>query len=213
MLQLTPEHLRTVTPKCKEPAEWANALNMAMEKFKISTDRGNVIEFLSQCAHESQEFNRLEENLNYSALRLIQVWPKRFPTIEQASIYAWSPVRLANHVYANRMGNGDETSGDGWFYRGRGLIMVTGLKNYVRIAIWTQAEKLLALPNWLLTKTGAAESAAAWWAHTPKLRELAIDKPDDDDNADFLSITRIVNGGVVGSIERKKYHDAFASIL
>src|SRR5207237_1183036 len=83
-----------------------------------------------QCAHESQELNRLVENLYYSATALARTWPRRFPAVTEAEAYARQPERIANRVYADRLGNGDEDSGDGWRYRGRGIIQITGRGNY-----------------------------------------------------------------------------------
>ena len=104
-------------------------LNGALNEFEINTPLREAA-FLAQTAHESQNFTRLVENLNYSAKRLTQVWPKRFPTLDKAQPYANNPEKLANFTYANRNGNGSEASGDGWKYRGRGFIQITGRANY-----------------------------------------------------------------------------------
>src|SRR5713226_4099532 len=121
--------LQTVMPRCKEPTNWVAPLNAAMARFDIN-DARRAAAFLAQIAHESAELCSLTENLSYSAARLMSVWPKRFPTVAAAQQYERNPEKLANFVYASRLGNGDENSGDGWRYRGRGLIQVTGRGNY-----------------------------------------------------------------------------------
>lgn len=210
---ITADQLRLATPACKLPDVWAPILSEAMSAYGVSADRGNTVEFLAQCAHESQEFNRLEENLNYSAQRLMAVWPKRFPTLATATPYARNPQALANYVYSGRMGNGDAASGDGWAMRGRGLIMITGKINYIRVGKLIKDLNLLRHPEHLSTPHGAAASAAAWWMDIPKLRTLAVDEPDDDDQADFIAISRIVNGGTVGLAKRAAYRDAFLAVI
>lgn len=210
MYAITQNQLRDAAPACKHPELWAPLLTDAMQTYGLAADRGNVVEFLAQCAHESQEFNRLEENLNYSAQRLMAVWPKRFPTLASAVPYARNPAALANRVYANRMGNRNEASGDGWRTRGRGLIMVTGTDNYVRVGKLIRDLNLLQHPERLSSPEGAAMSAAAWWMDNPRLRALAVDESDDDDEADFVAITRIVNGGAEGLKARARYRDAFS---
>ncbi len=213
MIVITPDQLRSATPKCQAPDEWAPILSAAMARFGIAQDWGNTVEFLAQCAHESREFNKLEESLKYSAPRLVQVWPKRFPTEAVAAPYANNPKKLANFIYANRMGNRDEASGDGWNTRGRGLIMITGTANYRRVGALLMAAGLHVTPDYLSTKEGAANASAAWWMDNPKLQQLAIDQPDDDDQADFVAISRIVNGGVTGLAERGRFLAAFKQVV
>src|SRR5687767_14886820 len=117
---LTAPRLQRFLPALADAAGWTDALNPALAQFEITTPP-RIAAFLAQVALESMEFSHLVENLNYSAKRLMVVWPRRFPTLAAASPYARNPERLANHVYAKRLGNGDATSGDGWRFRGRGL--------------------------------------------------------------------------------------------
>ena len=122
--------LKTALPLCKEPDQWAQALNPAMDKFEINTP-ARVACFLAQTGHESGQFNRLIEGLFYkTAARLTAVWPRRFPNEASAAPYVKNEEKLANFVYANRIGNGPVESGDGFRYRGRGLIQITGRSNY-----------------------------------------------------------------------------------
>jgi putative chitinase len=209
MFVISTQQLSAAVPKCTNPDRWADAVNNAALMFGIAADRSELIEWLTQCAHESENFNRLEENLSYTAERLVQVWPKRFPSLTVANNYARSPHKLADFVYADRMGNGPEHTGDGWRWRGRGLIMVTGRANYLRMQKLLGYTDLMACPDKLCTRDGAAMSAAAYWSSNPRLRALAKDEPTDNDYADFVSITRIVNGGAAGLAERAALREAF----
>ena len=192
-VELTEQQLKEIMPGCTDPAAWVAALNEAMARFDIGSS-GRMAAFLAQIAHESGQLTRLSENLNYSAQRLMQVWPKRFPTMEKARQYERNPERLANNVYARRLGNGDEASGDGWRFRGRGLIQLTGLDNY-RAAAQGIGLPLEDEPD-LLLQPGPAALSAAWFWKSHGLNELA------DANADFSTITRRINGGTVGLDER-----------
>jgi len=121
MLVLTDAQLLAFLPTLAGPTAWVQALNPAWARFGIATrERGAA--FLAQVAHESGGFRRMEENLSYTAKRLAQVWPSRFPTEDIARAFERQPERLANVVYARRLGNGDAASADGWRHRGRGLI-------------------------------------------------------------------------------------------
>lgn len=192
-------------PKCTNPSGWAPHLHEAMTRFRVNEDKDVVAVFLAQIAVESQEMNRLDENLNYSAERLNKVWPKRFPTVAAALPYARNPHRLANFVYANRFGNGGEQSGDGYRYRGRGLKQLTFVDNYVACGE-ALGWDLVNNPDRLMTKEGAAHSAAWFWSSRPQnLSMLADDLPDDDDDQDFLWITRAINGGTNGIDLRRAY--------
>ena len=142
-------------------------------------------------------FNRLEENLNYSTTtRLMQVWPKRFPNAAMAQPFVNTPELLGNFVYANRLGNGPSSSSDGYRFRGRGIVQLTGRSNY------TDASKELGVdlvedPG-LLAEPKVAAMSAAWFWSTRGLNALADDSTSDDDLEDFTEITRRINGGTVG---------------
>lgn len=213
MFTITPEHLRMGAPRCPAPEKWAAALNDAMMLTGLAADVDYIVEFLAQCAHESDQFTRLEENLNYSPDRLMAVWPKRFPTLAIAALYGGKPHALADFVYANRMGNGDVASGDGWNYRGRGPIMITGLDAYRAMSKRIGDPLLITCPDRLCTASTGAMAAAAWWMDRPELNRLAQDLPDDDDTSDTMSISRIVNGGSTGMAQRLKLRDAFNRAL
>lgn len=199
MPELSARQLKLIMPACTAPEEWAAALNPAMTRFEIART-GRMAAFLAQIGHESGQLSRLSENLNYSAKRLMQVWPGRFTTLEKALPYERNPEKLAGHVYAKRLGNGDETSGDGWRYRGRGLIQLTGRGNY-RAAAGGIGLPLEEQPD-LLVQPEAAALSAAWFWKSHGLNELADDSNDDNDTEDFRTITRRLNGGTVGLKER-----------
>ncbi|WP_196140699.1 LysM peptidoglycan-binding domain-containing protein [Aliikangiella sp. G2MR2-5] len=171
-------------------------LNRQMQKFKINTPL-RCAHFLAQLAHESGCFNYKEENLNYSAEALQKVFNKYFPTEELAQQYARQPEKIASRVYANRMKNGDEASGDGWKYRGRGLIQLTGKDNYSR---FTQTMKIdfVNNPDWVADNPDYSVAAACWFWCDKNLNKAA-------DKDDLLNITKRINGGTNGLDDRKVY--------
>ena len=159
--------------------------------------------FLAQTAHESGGFRVMEENLNYSSDRLMAIFPKYFRNIDARS-YHRQPEKIANHVYANRMGNGDEESGDGYKFRGRGLIQLTGRSNYTLFAEENDMDVDDAV-SYLTTPEGAIESAAWFWNRND-INELA-----EDDNV--VAVTKRINGGTNGLDDRRKYTNKFKDIL
>lgn len=212
MYVMTAEKLRKTVPRCTDPVGWVRVLNAAAAEFGIADDGDVFAEWLAQAAHESADFTRLEESLNYTAERLIAVWPKRFPSLTVAAPYARAPHKLADFVYSNRMGNGPVESGDGWRFRGRGF-GVTGRKNYELVANRLSDPSILLCPDKLCTKETAARAFAAWWSSDRRLNALALDRLDDDDEADFVSISKIVNGGTVGLDARRQLRDAFKAAM
>ncbi len=173
-----------LAPLCARPDAWVDCLNEAIERFEITTNQ-RIAMFLATCAHESARFATLEENLNYSAKALIDRWSARF-TPQEAADYARHPARIANRVYANRGGNGDEASGDGWTYRGRGPIQITLMDNNRRCGE-VLALPLLAEPDRLLEPEGGALSAGWFWSENG-CNAVA-------DEGDFNGVSGIVNRG------------------
>jgi len=210
MPDLSSSQLAAIMPACPDAESWTPALNAAMQQFEITTTE-RMAAFLAQLAHESGQMKRLTENLNYSAQRLMQVWPARFPTLGKAQLYERNPEKLANYVYAKRLGNGDETSGDGWHFRGRGLIQLTGRGNY-RSAAQGIGQPLEEQPE-LLEQPGAAALSAAWFWKSHGLNELADDQNDDNDTDDFKTITKRINGGTVGLKERMAFWEKAKTVL
>ena len=181
---------------------FVSALNDAMARFKIHS-RLRESAFLAQVGHESGQLRTLVENLNYSAEGLIKTWPKRFNLVSAASV-ARKPEQIANIVYASRMGNGPAVSGDGWRYRGRGLIQVTGWVNYQACGEALSLD-LLIKPE-LLEQPAYAALSAAWFWSSNGLNELA-------DAGHFEAITRRINGGLSGQADRLKLWARAAAVL
>jgi len=194
---ITISQLNRIAPKSDENL-WVPLLNETFDKFDINTPH-RVAAFLAQAAFESYEFTRLVENMRYSAERMIAVWPTRFKTLSLAMPYENNPQKLANCVYANRMGNGDESSNDGWRFRGRGIFHLTGRDNY-RSAGCVLGLELSMEPSLVETPEVAAFTAGWFW-ESKGLNELA----DYNDDMHFIKITKIINGGINGLSEREKY--------
>ena len=188
---ITEGQLRAIMPHAgANVASFVQPLNVAMRAHGISGAEQRAA-FLAQVSVESGDLRHTEENLHYSAARLHQVWPRRFHSAAAAQPYAQNPEALGNHIYANRLGNGDEASGDGYRFRGRGLMQVTGRDNYRAAGFENQPEALAAPGN-------AADSAARFWETNglnPRTRNVLTRGP-------FNGVTRTVNGGDNGSQER-----------
>lgn len=163
--------------------------------------------FLAQCAHESGGFKLTQENLNYSVKGLLTIFRKYFPTEASANAYARQPLRIANRVYGNRMGNGPESSGDGYRYRGRGYIQLTGKYNYTAFDAFVP-DNILQNPELVATKYPLL--SAAWFWHKNNLNALA-DKGTTD--AHVTAVTRRVNGGTNGLADRLQYFKKFHRLL
>ena len=185
---------KRVFPKCKEPEILVNLLDNILNPAGINT-KERVCMFLAQCGHESAEFTIYNENLNYSANGLRSVFGKYFPTDDLANQYARKPEKIANKVYANRIGNGPESSGDGWKYRGRGMIMTTGRANYTEFSKYSGIDAVNN-PDLLATDISVAIKSAIWFWNKNKLNTYC-------DNNDFIGLTKRINGGLNGIIDRQ----------
>ena len=172
--------------------EWIGPLNETFAKFGIATVDEQAA-FIGQYSHESNHFRTLQENLNYRPETLHQLWPQRFPTMEIAAQYAHQPEKIANKVYANRMGNRDEASGDGFRFHGRGLPQLTGHDLYFHFGQFI-GENLVANPDLVATPKYAA-MAGGWYWKTHNLSAAA-------DAEDWVKVTKIINGGTFGLEER-----------
>ena len=193
----TKQQLKEMIPKNPYVDQWFEAISEILPEYEITTPQ-RVAAFLAQCAHESGGFVFLKENLNYKAASLRRVFPKYFPDDAIAAQYAGKGEMIANRVYANRMGNGDEASGDGWRYCGRGLIQLTGKNNYTFFA------GSLDIPveeasEYLQTFEGAVQSACFFWEQN-KLNQWA-------DTGDILTLTKRINGGTIGLEDRIKHYE------
>ena len=183
---LSPDQLRVFLNNLSDYEKWYQALMKFLPAYNITT-RQQVCAFLAQTHHESAGYRHLAENLNYRWESLRRVWPRHFPTDEIAKQYAHNPERIANRAYANRMGNGDEASGDGWRYRGQGLIQLTGRDNQSRFANDID-EPLTDMVDYLSTCNGAVESACWFWK-TNNLNRW-VDSADFDGLSDSINLGR-----------------------
>jgi putative chitinase len=189
--------------KLKIGPEWVDALNETFQRFNIHTVNQQA-SFLGQCGHECGNFRILEENLNYKAATLMKSWPRRFPTLEVANAYAGNPKKIANMVYSSRMGNRDENSGDGYRFRGRGCIQLTGYSNYFH-ASQALGTDFVMQPDLVATPKFAALTAGWFW-DTHKLN-------GPSDALDHAKVTKIINGGTIGLDERIKHTNEAIHIL
>lgn len=203
---LTKEQLKQLLPKNPYIDYWHNALSILLPDYEINTPQ-RVAAFVAQCAHESGNFMVLQENLNYKWQSLRKLFPKYFPDDAIAQDYASRPNKqaaIANRIYANRMGNGPEESGDGYKYRGRGLIQLTGKHNYTWFAASLEISPDEA-SDYLSTFEGAAQSACWFW-ETNKLNQWA-------DKGDIVTLTKRINGGTIGLDDRIKHYEHALHVL
>ena len=203
---ITLAQFKKFAPHTKYAQQWYDTLfspqtelggKSLLDEYQINTPK-RVAAFLAQCAHESGGFVFVTENLNYSAAGLMKTFAKYFPDQATADAYARQPDKIANKVYANRMGNGPESSGDGARYKGRGLIQVTGKDNY----FWF-ASSLGITPEeaseYMQTFEGAGQSACWYWEQA-SLNKLA-------DAGDIKAMTKRINGGYIGLADREHHYE------
>lgn len=177
-----------------------------MSQYQINTEL-RLCHFLSQCAHESLNFKATSENLNYSAKALMGTFKKYFPTEDKAKLYERQPEKIANLVYANRMGNGNEASGDGWKYRGRGFIQLTGKVNYQSFDK-VVPEDILVTPDLVATKYPLL--SAGWYWNS---RNINAEADRGDTELIITAVTKLINGGTNGLIDRIELFNKFYSLL
>ncbi len=209
---ITLAQFKKFAPNTKYAQQWYDTLFGAqsefggkslLDEYQINTPK-RVAAFLAQCGHESGGFVFVTENLNYSASGLMRVFPKYFPTQELAKQYERNPRKIASRVYANRMGNGDEASSEGFAYRGRGILQLTGKDNYFWFAASLDITPAEAA-EYLETFEGAAQSACWFW-ETNKLNKFV-------DGNDFKGLTRAINGGYIGLADREHHYEIALAML
>lgn len=197
------DSLRAILPNCKDPVTWAEELSIELPQYNITTAE-EISSFIAQTGHESAHYNILVENLNYSKDGLRKIFGKYFPTDQLAMQYAKNPPMIASRVYANRMGNGDEASREGWKYRGRGLIQCTGKRNYQSCSQFLfQDDRLLDEPDYL-TEYKYAILSACWYWTVNKLNNYA---------SDVKATTKLVNGGYHGLDDRSAIYERAMACL
>jgi len=203
-MTLTKDHIIHILHGNADAAAWADAALEILPKYEINTPN-RIAGFFAQCGHESMNFTALSENLNYRAETLEKLFSKYFSKAgRNAADYAKQPEKIANVIYASRMGNGDTASGDGYRFRGRGVIQLTGKDNYSAFALSIK----MTLPDvieYVQTKKGALESACWYW-NSRKLN-IACDEND------IVKMTKLVNGGIIGLEDRRKHYDQTLAIL
>lgn len=207
MTLLTVDQLRVMIPTNKEVEAWCEELNKALPKYDITTPQ-RIAGFISQCAHESMDFNALSENLNYREETLNKIFSRYFgPGKRNAAEYARNPEKIANYVYMDEFRTsklGNTQPGDGWRFRGRGLKQLTGRDNYTRFAKDYDMTAEQAA-EWLETKEGALASALWFW-NTNKLNAIA-------DTGNVAALTKKINGGDIGLADRQaRYTKAMAAL-
>ena len=205
-MELTKDQLKQLLPKNPYVDHWHNALSKLLPDYDINTPQ-RIAAFIAQCAHESGGFTALKENLNYKPATLRKLFGKYFPTDALAEEYCAKPNKqeaIANRIYASRMGNGDEASGDGYKYCGRGLIQLTGKSNYQSFADSLQISSEEA-SQYLSTFEGAAQSACWFW-EANNLNQWA-------DKGDILTLTKRINGGTIGLEDRIKHYEHALHVL
>lgn len=189
--------ISSVFPRCQVTKELAYQISQKAAPFGLDTNK-RIASFLAQCGHETMGFTKFEENLNYSVDAIKRVFPKYFRTVDPTE-YARNPEKLANRVYASRMGNGDEDSGDGWKYRGRGLIHITGRANYAFAAVAT-GKPLLDNPDLMNSDIETMVVAAMTYWNANSLSKYA-----DADN--IKGQTKRINGGYNGLESRTQIYN------
>ena len=201
----TEEKLHHLLPRVKNVSEWYSSICETLPQYNID-DIARVSAFIAQCAHESGGFTIMEENLNYSAQGLRKIFGKYFPTDDLANQYARKPEKIANRVYASRMGNGDESTGDGWKFRGRGLIQLTGRSNYTKCSqAFFDDSTLVDNPD-ILSQPYYALNSACWFWNSNNLNALA-------DAQDIKMLTKRINGGFIGLEDRIKHYNHAIEVL
>ena len=201
----TEDAVRQLIPKVKNFDEWYSNLLNTLPEYDIDT-AARVAAFMAQCGHESGGFTVMQENLNYSAKGLVGTFKKYFPTEAHAKPYERRPEMIANRVYANRMGNGDEASGEGWYFRGRGIVQITGKNNYSKCSQSLFESNVLVENPDLLLETEYAIHSACWFWSAARLNELA-------DVGDIKTMTKRINGGYIGLEDRIKHYNHAIEIL
>jgi putative chitinase len=199
---LSKKQLAELIPKNPYVDHWHHAMEQCLPDYDINTPR-RIAAFVAQCAHESGGFRFLTENLNYRAESLVKTWPRYFNS-GNAGSYARNPQRIANRAYADRMGNGNEASGDGWRFCGRGLIQLTGRSNYQAFADSIETD-INDIPDYLATFEGAVQSACWFW-ETNNLNKWA-------DLGDIVTLTKRINGGTLGLDDRMKHYTHALHVL
>ena len=201
----TQDKLSHLIHKNKEPEYWYNAMCEYLPKFGITTP-ARVAGFVAQCQHESGDFTVLQENLNYGWKGLRGLFGKYFPTDDLAKQYERKPQLIANKIYASRMGNGPEASGDGWKFRGRGILQITGRANYTQCSRDLFGDDTLAEDPDLVRTPEYAIITACWFWYKNQLNAIC-------DQGDIVLLSKKINGGTIGLEDRIAHWNAALDVF
>lgn len=201
----TQDKLSHLIHKNKEPEYWYNAMCEYLPKFGITTP-ARVAGFVAQCQHESADFTILTENLNYGWKGLRGLFGKYFPTDDLAKQYERKPELIANKIYASRMGNGPESSGDGWKFRGRGILQITGRANYTQCSRDLFGDDTLANDPDLVRTPEYAIITACWFWYKNQLNAIC-------DSGDIVLLSKRINGGTIGLEDRIAHWNAALDVF
>jgi len=201
----TEEKLGQIITRNHNVHDWFNAMVTQLPQFEVTTAQ-RVTAFIAQCAHESLDFTKLTENLNYSSDALVKLFPTHFHG--DAANYHRQPEKIANRIYENRMGNGPESSGEGWKYRGRGPIQLTGKANYSKFAndFFEDPQTVMDDPDLVTDDIPTSLYSALWFWNKNNLNKFA-------DAGDIKGMTKVINGGYLGLEERQAHYDKALAIL
>lgn len=201
-MTLTLNQLKKILPLNKDVTELCDLLNKYLPLYEINT-KDRIVMFMSQCSHESNQFTVMKENLNYSSQGLLKTFSKYFNE-KQAEQYARKPEMIANRAYANRMGNSNEASGDGWTFRGKGYIMLTGRSNVTAFATYIK-KSVDETSKYLETKEGALCGGMFWWKEN-QLNSFS-------DAQDIIGATKRINDGTNGIVSRQDEYKRISAII
>jgi len=204
----TEQKLGKILTRNKKVHEWYEAMVVQLPQFEVTSAK-RVAAFVAQCAHESADFTTLQENLNYSADALNKLFGKYFAAAgRDAAPYHRKPEMIANVIYANRMGNGDTASGEGYKFRGRGPIQLTGKSNYQKFAsdFFEDPETVIADPDLVTDDIPTSLYSALWFWNKNNLNKYA-------DASDIKGMTKVINGGYIGLEDRIKHYNHAIEIL
>ena len=194
---LTAEQFKQLFPRAQDPQGWVDSMNNVFPNYELDSPK-RIAAFLAQCGHESGGWTVFEENLNYSAKGLMGIFKKYFPDEAIANQYAKKPEMIANRVYGGRMGNGPEASGDGYKFRGRGILQLTGRANYTQCSRDLFGDDTLANDPDLVRTPEYAIITACWFWYKNQLNAIC-------DTGDIVLLSKRINGGTIGLEDRIKH--------
>lgn len=202
-MQITVDQFKSLFKDNKKPEETTAAVNSVLSDERFDS-KEKVAMFLAQCGHESAGFSVLSENLNYSSDALMKLFGKYFDSKEQANLYHRNPEKIASRIYANRMGNGSEESKEGWKYRGRGPIQITGKSNYKKASLFLYKDERLVSDPEPVSSLDVGLKCAFWFWVENSLFSLS---------SDIVKATKKINGGTIGLEHRTSLYTEALKLL